>query len=264
MTAEWRPGTNLDLVRHLEARTLNAWPAAEAHDLDGWRLHFDSGVTRRANSVWPLASASLLPLTEKLSRVEEFYARRRISPCYRICPASQPPDLDNVLAERGYTRVSPTLVQWVSLESVTERTRLAEGHEVAVFEEFSEEWFAAYVPIIALADHQVNAESGILRRIAQRTGFAVCRAGGEPLGVGLGVVEGDWLGIFCMATRMESRRRGAATSIMHRLAEWAVKHGASWAYLAVMEDNAPALAVYERAGFGTVYGYHYRVAAPLP
>ncbi len=48
------PSQTLQLVRHIEGLALRAWPAAEQQSLDGWRLRFNAGVTRRANSVsWP-------------------------------------------------------------------------------------------------------------------------------------------------------------------------------------------------------------------
>ena len=39
---------------------------------------------------------------------------------------------------------------------------------------------------------------------------------------------------------------------------WAWQHGAHAAYLQVSADNAPALAIYRKLGFATLYTYHYR------
>jgi ribosomal protein S18 acetylase RimI-like enzyme len=61
-----------------------------------------------------------------------------------------------------------------------------------------------------------------------------------------------------MVTQVAYRRRGLATALLHALAAWGQKCGASRAYLQVMQDNAPAQALYERVGFRTLYGYHYR------
>jgi GNAT superfamily N-acetyltransferase len=55
------------------------------------------------------------------------------------------------------------------------------------------------------------------------------------------------------------RRRGAASSILAALAGWAQAGGAARAYLQVVEANEPAVRLYARAGFATLYGYHYRV-----
>ena len=63
-----------------------------------------------------------------------------------------------------------------------------------------------------------------------------------------------------MATHVDFRRQGAATTILHALAGWSKEQGASQLYLQVMDENKPARRLYARAGFDTVYHYHYREA----
>lgn len=87
---------------------------------------------------------------------------------------------------------------------------------------------------------------------------------GATIGLGFGVVDRGWLGIFGMGTAPGHRRRGIASSIVRALAVAAAEHGATRAYLQVETDNAPAIACYERLGFATSHGYHYRSDAPDP
>jgi ribosomal protein S18 acetylase RimI-like enzyme len=47
---------------------------------------------------------------------------------------------------------------------------------------------------------------------------------------------------------------------MRGLAEWGAGLGASAVYLQVAEENAAALAMYDRLGFVTHHTYHYRIA----
>ena len=61
-----------------------------------------------------------------------------------------------------------------------------------------------------------------------------------------------------MVTAADFRGRGLATWIVAALSNRAGQAGARYAFLQVNDDNAPALAVYEKFGFATVYAYHYR------
>jgi GNAT superfamily N-acetyltransferase len=76
------------------------------------------------------------------------------------------------------------------------------------------------------------------------------------------VVERGWVGVFCMATRPQARRRGIATAVLRCGASWAADHGARQLYLQVEETNLAALQLYGRLGFQPSHHYHYRVAPP--
>jgi ribosomal protein S18 acetylase RimI-like enzyme len=97
-----------------------------------------------------------------------------------------------------------------------------------------------------------------MRTVAPRVVAATLDADGAPGGIGFGVVERGWLGIYGMATRPDVRRRGVATAILHALARASAPE-ASNVYLQVEIDNDGAQHCYRRAGFAREYGYHYRV-----
>jgi len=250
----------------LETLAANAWPAHQRELLDGWQLRFSEGVTRRANSVWPNGPTGVEGLGEKLARVEAFYARHHLPARYQISPAAQPVDLDTVLAERGYYSVARTAVQTAALTTILTRTsglRTQPDFAVELAEEFDEAWFAAFCEFESIAGHNAVVLRAILASIRPLTGYALLHIDGAPAALALGVVEGDWLGIFCMATDPGFRRRGAASAILRTLAIWAQLYDARRAYLQVMDQNAPAHALYARAGFETLYHYHYREKAWL-
>jgi N-acetylglutamate synthase len=245
----------------LETLAANAWPAHQHEWLDGWQLRFSEGVTRRANSVWPNATMNAEGLDEKLAHVEAFYAHHHLPARYQISPAAQPIDLDTVLAERGYHSVARTAVQTVALPTILTRTpglRTQPDFAVELAEEFDEVWFAAFCEFENIAGHHAIVLRAILESIRPLNGYALLRIDGAPAALALGVVEGDWLGIFCMATDPAFRRRGAASAILRTLAIWAQLYDARWAYLQVMDENVPARALYARVGFETLYHYHYR------
>jgi ribosomal protein S18 acetylase RimI-like enzyme len=106
-----------------------------------------------------------------------------------------------------------------------------------------------------LADARERLET--LARIPAPARFARLDIGGEPAALGASAVEGEWAGVFGMRTAPEHRRKGLARRILRALLAEADALGASQAYLQVEADNAPAIALYEREGFGAAYAYRY-------
>jgi len=268
-----------NLIYHLEELAANAWPARITQTVGGWRLRYTDGITRRANSVWPnLSTLSTHPekfrtaplsiveatspkadtsaklsigmgqnfsgkhpqlnqtnLAEQLATVENFYAQRNLPARFQICPAAQPPTLDETLTQRGYQ------------------------NKVTINQHLNDAWFESYCQSEALSTKAIGVRRGILQRIAPLTGFAhIAGADNAPAALGLGVVERGWLGIFCMTTKPEYRRRGLASTLLHALADWANQQGATNAYLQVMVSNKAAQKLYTRVSFETRYQYYYK------
>ncbi len=243
----------------IEELAANAWPAAVTQAVDGWRLRFNWGVTSRANSVWPNEDGGGAPLDEKIGAAESFYARRGLPACFQISPAARPAGLDDVLAQRGYGIRLRTSVQAADIGPIAGRMAERAGGCVTLSDAPDEAWLDTYARAGAMGDHERSMRRGILERIGPRAAFALARLDDAPAAVGLGVLERGWLGVFCMETLPDMRRHGAAASILAALAGWAGECGAERAYLQVVEANEPAVRLYARAGFATLYGYHYRV-----
>lgn len=223
------------------------WLATPAH----------TGITRRANSVWPNQTRHALSLADKLALVEAFYAARGLPTRYQLCPAAQPRDLDGVLEQRGYTADALTSVQvaWVGPVLAATADRAAPVDLTATL---SPEWFATYCRAEAVDAGAAEQRHGILARIAPPTAYAVVRVAGRPVTTGLGVLEGGWVGVFSMATSTEEHRRGAAIVVLHALAAWGQQQEAQGLYLQVMHAKGPARRLYEHVGFTPWYEYHYR------
>jgi ribosomal protein S18 acetylase RimI-like enzyme len=140
----------------------------------------------------------------------------------------------------------------------TQPLRLFPEFEVEVAEAYDDTWYAAFTAIEHAGELLNEARRGILQRISAATAFAQLRVDGEPAAVVLGVLEEDWVGVYCLATAPGHRRRGAASALLRTLAIWAQLYAARYAYLQVMEENQAAQALYRRTGFTTLYHYHYR------
>jgi N-acetylglutamate synthase len=225
--------------------------------LDGWQLRADEEAPfRRANSV--LATGDVADLDDALRIVEDFYGSRGQPARFRISRASRPPELDAVLAARGYEIEAPVVVACSDAATVLARTD-GNGH---ITKERDGAWGAAYG---SLHDDDPGSRDRVLayRRSLDRLDCPTVAAvapvdAARLLALGFGVAERGWTGIFGMGTRPEGRRQGAATAVLHTIAEWAVAQDAARLYLQVELDNAPARSLYARAGFVDAYRYHYR------
>jgi ribosomal protein S18 acetylase RimI-like enzyme len=267
---------SIERIRQIERLAARAWPAALVENLDGWLLRFNQDVTRRANSVLPNDEGGRLMLEARLRRVEDFYAEHGLPVRYQLCPACRPPDLDGILERRGLTVEAVSQVQTAETRVVIERTgrTLAEmagrtppvswGRGVTMTGTLSEEWFTTYRQAEERVGREAHGRRDILERIAPPTAFAVMRMEDRPVAVGLGVLDEGYVGVFCMATLSDWRRRGAAMRVLHGLALWGRYHHATHMYLQVTEKNEAAQALYRRAGFELLYRYHYREGSPSP
>lgn len=245
---------SLALVAELDRLQLRAWPAAHKESLGGWRLRFTGGVTRRANSVLPHGPAPV-DVEAAVTRVEAAYAEQDLAPRFLVSPAASPPELDSLLAQNGYAAEAATLVQTAGLP--LQPLPVVEGIDVEVGD-FDESWLSAYAAAESLTPGEVEGRRGIHGRLRAGAGYATARSDGKVAGVGSVVVEDGWAGVHNMATAPEHRRRGVARAVLHALLRWSVSGGATRSYLAVMETNQAARALYEGSGYTTAYRYWYR------
>jgi ribosomal protein S18 acetylase RimI-like enzyme len=74
-------------------------------------------------------------------------------------------------------------------------------------------------------------------------------------------VEGSYVGLFDLVTGTGYRRRGYGLQLVQGMVQWGKAQGARTAYLQVMRNNEPALALYAKLGFREQYCYWYRVKA---
>jgi ribosomal protein S18 acetylase RimI-like enzyme len=223
-----------------------AWPAPYVEDIGGWRLRYADGVTKRANSVWPVAEPA--DAGGAIAAVERFYAERGLPAVFSLSAESRPEGLDGLLAARGYARVEPTLVMTAEPDHAGPAVR---GVEI------TEEPSAGWLDLWWSVDGRHGSGLGAAREIMTGVPAWYVSAGDA---VGRGVPQGDWMGIYCMAVAPHARRRGLARNVLRALLGLGREHGVRAAYLAVTAHNTAARTLYASAGFEIAGGYHYRVS----
>lgn len=252
------------VVRLLDELSGRATAPALVEPLGGWQLRSTPDAPfRRANSVLPNGD---LPDGTELRRairaVEKFYESRGQPARFQLSAAARPAELDEVLGQRGYAIEAPVVVMCAGATIVLGRT---EGDGRVTKERGKRAWERANASLHGDshgARDRVLAYGRAINALTVAATAAVAPAApGAGMSLGFAVAERGWTGIFGMGTRPEGRRRGAATAVLHTLAQWAVDHDAPRLYLQVEEDNVAARALYGNAGFVDTYHYHYRTCA---
>lgn len=242
------------MIRTIEELSLNAWPSLQTLLIDGWVLRFAEGYTRRANSVYPLYP-SQGGTTERIVACERRYRSRGLPVVFKMTTACFPPELDDLLAARGYQSEAHTSVQLASLTTASS----APAGDVSLTSQASAEWLDAFAHMHVLSAKSQSAHQRMLDLIAPPTCYAALHLEGQTAACGLAVLQDGFIGFFDIITDPAFRRRGCAEQVMLSLMAWGKRQGAHTAYLQVMLNNPPALALYEKLGFHEAYRYWYRV-----
>jgi N-acetylglutamate synthase len=213
-----RPSPRLRVsAAEAQRRALALWPDLETEPLGEWVLRRSAtSRARRANSV--LAMAPEPP--GAYEAVLGFYARHDQRPIAAVLPDSAE---DALFRGHGWAPESSdadTVFQLASVASV-----------------------ARALPR-AVPDATLETDGDL---VTARIGEAA---------VGVAAYADDWVGFRGIEVSPAHRRQGLGLAVMAALVGWGAERGATTAYLQVLGDNEPALALYERLGF--VEHHRYR------
>jgi len=249
-----------EAITGIEALMDAAWPAAEAEESGGWVLRAASGVTQRANSVWPREPGG--DAHQQLTTLRDarlWYRNRRLPLIFQVFDDPRYAPLNAVLDEEGFTQQSETLV--LVRDGRTSAPAGDPGVEIST--EPSAEWLRLWWSVDGRGDDTALAVArGILERCPSL--YALVRDDdGRPGAVGrLAVPPGVAGGLYCMATRPDARRRGHASRILSALLREGNARGIASYWLLVMASNTGARELYARAGFQASGRYLYRQERP--
>ncbi|MEI7832458.1 MAG: GNAT family N-acetyltransferase [bacterium] len=241
------------MIQKIEECSLNAWPAERSLLYDGWMLRFAGGYTRRANSISPLFPGNE-DINRKIAWCEEQYAAQGLPTIFIITPNIQPDGLDEILAQRGYLREAESAVLYAPLSDIH---AVASGCNAVILPQ--EEWLAHYAHVAGQSSNSQNWHRKILRAIIPAVCPVAIIQDGQPVAVGLGVLERGMVGLYDLVTSEQFRRQGLAAQIIATILSWAAMNGAQCTYLQVMSNNATALALYTKIGYRPCYQYWYRL-----
>ncbi|WP_394777359.1 GNAT family N-acetyltransferase [Undibacterium sp.] len=240
----------LPLHQRIEESSFSALPAAQTLLHDGWLIRMAGGGPKRANSVNPLA-VSTMAVEQKFSYCKNLFARQHIPLTFRLTGHAHNAALDIFLEQQGLVRMDDSIVMTRSLEPLPDVPSPA-----AAFREISAEpWFTLMHQLDSASQERKLKHVALLKMLALP---AIHGCVGEGAAIGLGVVDGDYAGIFDITTDPAMRRQGHARALTLGILQAAKQRGATTAYLQVVASNAPAISLYESMGFTAAYRYWYR------
>jgi len=242
-------------ARRIEEAGLNALQTQRQLFYDGWLLKLSAGKAKRARSVNAFFG-STLSLPRKIEHCEKIYAQHGLAPLFRMTPFNCPADLEDALAARGYVAFETTLVQAMKMDEAPAIPAAADDVDIAAL------GAAAFVETVGeLRGSTVGQREAHRERLENspldKRSVAVSAAG-RVVCTAQVAVEGGLVGVYDVVTAEDARGKGYATLACASLLSWAWQHGANLAYLQVSADNAPAISIYRKFGFATIYTYHYR------
>ncbi|MGN6695790.1 MAG: GNAT family N-acetyltransferase [Aquihabitans sp.] len=233
--------------------------------LEGWWCKAAPDLPfRRCNVAVPPFDAAddRMVFADGLDQVRRWYHDQGLRLIVQVSAALPEWDLvDSWLEREGLGIEAPVHVMVAGSEPSFDRREAVPVERVLVVPGIDEAWAGAYATVFGGSPVDVartRAYGRMLAAFGDRALGASCRIDGEVVGVGFGVIDDGWLGIFGMGTAGSHRRQGIATDVLGALRAAARERSVDQAYLQVETDNAAAIALYEGLGFTPSHSYHYR------
>ncbi|MCK4726052.1 MAG: GNAT family N-acetyltransferase, partial [Anaerolineales bacterium] len=104
-----------------------------------------------------------------------------------------------------------------------------------------------------------DTHHNILSKIEKQVVYLRLSSKDKSVACGMGVLDGDYFGLFSILTAANYRNQGFGGEITAALMNWASENEAVFAYLQVQVDNSPAFYLYRKYSFKPVYEYWYRI-----
>lgn len=240
----------MDEVEAIERATLAAVAPPQVLELGGWLAAFDGGTIGRSRSAVPLRH-DLRVDEDILDRLEAAFDDNGVDPRFRVADGEGLADVHAALAARGYAATQATLVKTGAASGLAALSaRPAETNSRP-----DEAWRAVFL------GEGFDQVDGAFRAKALTRGqdavYAQVRDGGRTVAVGVAAFSFGWASVHGMRTEKARRGEGLAGRVLAGLAQAALARGVERVFLQVEEANAPARALYRRAGLAPRWRYHY-------
>lgn len=239
---------------HIESIMLRAIPALQELKFHGWLLRYANGYTGRSNSVY---IGSTEPeeetLLEKIRVCEDWYREKGTQPRFRLTTVKPFPEIRQILVDQGYSETHTIQIMTRTLNGPSREKRVPGK---IVFPSI-EDWVRDFQTLHGLEEKDVPVLMQMLSIHPGVNCLVRIEQDGKPIAIGRGVLDGDTIGLFNFYVHPEYRQSGYGSILLEQIQNWAVDRDARLSYLQVDTVNQPAINLYRKAGFATIYEYWY-------
>ncbi|MCR8659673.1 GNAT family N-acetyltransferase [Paenibacillus endoradicis] len=248
-------------LEHIEALSLNHWPALQTKEIDGWKLRTANGFTKRANCVSTLLGSNE-NIIEKIARCEQYYDAIEQPTIFKLTPFSEP-SLDGLLDQLNYIKQDVSLVMTMPLEKFHPVTMssLQQTDEVkfTLLHHISIKWIEQYCKLSGTSEQLIPTIIDMMVAIQGEIVCCSCSSNNEVLAVGLAVIDNQYISLYNIITAEQHRNKGIARALITELLNVGMQNGAHTSYIQVLSENPSARHLYEKLGYREQYPYWYRV-----
>jgi N-acetylglutamate synthase len=239
-----------ELIRGLEERLVNVWPAVETLIMDGWVIRLANGYTGRANSASPLAIGAGLT-AELIDEIERVYAQASLPSCVRVTPVCDP-TVEAQLLARGYRVKDRSRIMLLDLQAYRDR---APEPRVTIERKPSQRWLSGVAAHQVPEKRNVDHLNQIVSRMRVPAGFATLTVDGGDVGFGLCAIDRGYAEIGSIILDAKQRGKGLGRATVDALLVFAARESTHHAFLQVDATNAVAISLYASQGFEDIGGY---------
>jgi N-acetylglutamate synthase len=244
-------------IRKFEEISLNAWASLKTEIYDGWILRYSNGYTKRANSVIPIYS-STLSIDDKLEYCRNRYRANGLPLIFKLTELNS--ELDEKLSKSNFALLETSMVKTNDIHTIEPIAR-----NIVLNTKLEHNWIEAYFQLADLSDKV--KQSTAIEMLKRTTGTLITcmkTIDSSIVGVGLGIINMGFIGLFDIVVDNRYRRQGYGEEIVKGLLGAALKQNTNKVYLQVIEQNKAAVNLYNKMGFKDEYKYWYRKEKAIP
>lgn len=246
----------------IEKNSMQAWPALKAVAYDDWQLRSANGLTKRSNSVYPLAKGQY-DIEDKVAFCEAVYRNWQLPTIFKLydvnLSAGQAGQdylqkLDHYLRRRAYYKLDESLVMTCPLSDYT----YLKHDTVAIQDHFNDTWINGFINAAHITSQLlIDTYYQLFLSISGRVKCASINRDNQAIGFGYAHIEGQYIGLFDIYIERSFRGQGYGRKIVESLLA-AERSSSKIAYLQVVKENHRAINLYNSLGFKQRYSYWYR------